>query len=61
VKLLPDATPPGKVSTVIRMGLEMVAQAALDPEKVIDLMQEGCGVRVTIKHQGKLLKKVEYC
>ena len=55
---LPEATPPGKVSSVIRTGLEMVAKAAFDPEKVIDLMQEGCGVRVVVKHKGKILKKV---
>lgn len=36
----------------------MVAKAARDPEKVIDLMQEGCGVRVVVKHKGKTLKKV---
>ena len=58
VSQLPEATPPGKVSSVIRTGLEMVAKAAFDPEKVIDLMQEGCGVRVVVKHQGKILKKV---
>ena len=58
VAQLPDATPPGKVSSVIRTGLEMVAKAARDPEKVIDLMQEGCGVRVIVKHKGKILKKV---
>lgn len=58
VSQLPDATSPGKVSTVIRTGLEMVAKAARDPEKVIDLMQEGCGVRVVVKHKGKILKKV---
>lgn len=57
VSQLPEATPPGKVSSVIRTGLEMVAKAAFDPEKVIDLMQEGCGVRVVVKHQGKILKK----
>ncbi|XP_048575342.1 uncharacterized protein LOC116616629 isoform X2 [Nematostella vectensis] len=57
VKALPDATPPGKVSMVIRLGLEMVAKAAQDPEKVMDLMQEGCGVRVVVRHNGKLLKK----
>ena len=56
---LPEATPPGKVSSVIRTGLEMVAKAAFDPEKVIDLMQEGCGVRVVVKHKGKILKKVK--
>ena len=58
VSQLPEATPPGKVSSVIRTGLEMVAKAAFDPEKVIDLMQEGCGVRVVVKHKGKILKKV---
>ena len=58
VAQLPEATPPGKVSSVIRTGLEMVAKAAYDPEKVIDLMQEGCGVRVVVKHKGKILKKV---
>lgn len=57
VSQLPEATPPGKVSSVIRTGLEMVAKAAFDPEKVIDLMQEGCGVRVVVKHKGKILKK----
>ncbi|XP_022780251.1 uncharacterized protein LOC111321587 isoform X1 [Stylophora pistillata] len=57
VSQLPEATPPGKVSSVIRTGLEMVAKAAYDPEKVIDLMQEGCGVRVVVKHKGKILKK----
>jgi len=59
VSQLPEATPPGKVSSVIRTGLEMVAKAAFDPEKVIDLMQEGCGVRVVVKHKGKILKKVK--
>ena len=58
VSQLPEATPPGKVSSVIRTGLEMVAKAAFDAEKVIDLMQEGCGVRVVVKHKGKILKKV---
>lgn len=57
VSQLPEATPPGKVSSVIRTGLEMVAKAAFDPEKVIDLMQEGCGVRVVVKHKGKIFKK----
>lgn len=60
VSQLPEATPPGKVSSVIRTGLEMVAKAAFDPEKVIDLMQEGCGVRVVVKHKGKILKKVRF-
>ena len=60
VAKLPDATPRGKVSTVIRTGLEMVAKCAFHPEKVIELMQAGCGVRVVVKHQGKILKKVSF-
>ena len=58
VKLLPDATEPGKVSTVIRSALEKVARCAKEPGKVMDLMQEGSGVRVVLKHNGKVLKKV---
>ena len=58
VKLLPDSTEPGKVATVIRTGLEKVAWCAKDPEKVMDMMQEGSGVRVVLKHKGKVLKKV---
>jgi hypothetical protein len=60
VKLLPDATEPEEVSTVIKIGLEMVAKCAKDPERVLEMMQEGSGVRLTIKHNGKTFKKVSY-
>ena len=60
VRLLPDATEPGKVSAVIRIGLEKVAKCAKDPERVLEMMQEGSGVRLMIKHNGKTFKKVNF-
>lgn len=60
MRLLPDATEPGKVSAVIRIGLEMVAKCAKDPERVLEVMQEGSGVRLMIKHNGRTFKKVSY-
>lgn len=58
VRLLPDATEPGKVTTVLRIGLEMVVKCAKEPERVLEMMQEGSGVRLMIKHNGKTFKKV---
>ena len=48
------------MTTVLRIGLEMVVKCAKEPERVLEMMQEGSGVRLMIKHNGKTFKKVSY-